>query len=204
MRPISSKLRSDLQTAKRRYHEALGELNGIVKRKEALEAALKQDTIDLAMFQEEFEVILSAGLEQVRETCDLLGASAENALKRVFGADYEKFEIRPDITGSKNLADIVLHKHYEGETYEGHPFDDNGGGVNDVISAMLKLTTINLMDPPIENAFIPDEITKHVSHEYREEVAEIFKEISHTTRRQIIFTTQDDTVAIAADNLIRL
>lgn len=195
-------LSESIDNTRAKYNQDVGRLHGAEER---LDLNLKQKAerdADEIMYREELAVILSAGAKQLNTAAETLSAAASYAVQKVFGNDYEGLSIEPDASGNSTIAKIVLRKYYNGEIMPADPFEDNGGGVCDVVSGILKFSALNSYDPPVENAFITDEMSKHVSEEYRESFALVLRELSKKLGRQVIFSTHDTALAISSDNLI--
>lgn len=179
-----------------------GEMSILVKqRDEALERHLEHASRDI-MLKEELNIILKANAVQIRFAADNLTKGINHTLPLVFGSEYEGVDIVSDSTGSATTAQFVIKKMYNGTIYEADPYEDNGGGICDPISILAKLAALMSFSPPIENALLADEPTKHVSAEYRDGLAKVFRELSHAGKRQIIISTHDPALAVAADHVI--
>jgi hypothetical protein len=157
-----------------------------------------------SMYREELVIILRASAKQLESAAENLASAANYSIPTVFGSDYEKLTIELDSSGRSTLAEIRLYKTENGETYSADPYEDNGGGVNDVASVLLKLGALIGYRPKVENALICDEPSKHVSGNYREGLAEVFRNLSHKSGRQIIMVTHDPAMTVASDNVIEI
>lgn len=154
------------------------------------------------MFREELAVIMSANAKQIKSAAEMLSSAASYSLNTVFGSEYESLDIELDFSSANTRANIVLKKHFEGEVYDGDPHEDNGGGVNDVVSSLLKLSALTGYEPAVDNALLADEPSKHLSAKYREGLAQIYREMAEKAGRQIIMCTHDPAITVAADKII--
>lgn len=185
------------------YNQNVGRLRSAEDRLRNLEEDKAERQSLEVMYREELAVILSAGAQQLELAANQLAGAASYAIQQVFGEEYEELTIKTDASGSATIAEIFIHKYFEGDIVTTDPFENNGGGVNDVISGLLKISALEGYDPPIENALLSDEMSKHVSEEYREAFALVLRELSHRLNRQVILSTHDSALTVASDNIIR-
>lgn len=194
----------EIEDLRKRYNIDTGKLQSAQERIGVLRTRRAECEEKDMMYREELAVILSAGARQLQLAAENLASAANYSIQTVFGSDYHSLAIEADATGSAAVANITLYKYEGGELYPADPYEDNGGGVNDVASALLKLGALVGYEPTVQNALLCDEPSKHVSGKYREGLAKVFRDMSHNTGRQIIMSTHDPAMAVASDNLIQI
>jgi DNA repair ATPase RecN len=117
------------------------------------------------------------------------------ALSVVFSKDYS-FEIKLDVKANQPVALYYLHS--EGVTTQLKPPDyDRGGGIADIVSLALRLAVGELSN--IKGPLFLDEIGKHVSQEYSQNVAYFLKQYSEKFDRQIVLITHNTELAQIGD-----
>lgn len=200
----SDEIRQAISDKKTKVNMAKGRLSAHTDDADALRAEIALLESQEIMYRSELKVITQASTEQIAAAAEGLARFANYAIPVVFGGEYEKLDITPDSTGTSPKASIVLWKRDGENLYDADPYEDNGGGVNDVISAQFKLGALIGYYPPVENAFIADEMSKHVSAKYREGLALVIRDVCHSTGRQVIMVTHDPALSIASDNIIEL
>lgn len=198
----SDEIRQVLTDKKARINMAKGRLAAHIDDADALRSEIERLESVEVMYRSELKVITQASTEQISAAAEGLARFANYAIPVVFGGEYERLDITPDSSGPSSKAAITIWKREGDKLHDADPYEDNGGGVNDVVSSQLKLGALTGYYPPVENAFIADEMSKHVSAKYREGLALVIRDICHNTGRQVIMVTHDPALTIASDNVI--
>lgn len=197
-------LEKRLEGAKAAHNQALG-------KKHAIEDDIKEKAHQIASLEtygrqldEELQVILKAGSRQIVYAASALSEAATFSIREIMPPSYKGLDIKVSPSETSVKAEFALSKEIDGTIYEGDPFEDNGGGVNDIISSSLKLSALVGFEPTVENALLADEPSKHLSKVYRDGLSLAFRDLSRTTGRQVIMVTHDDTLTLHSDYIINI
>ena len=124
-------------------------------------------------------------------------AIAQKALDAVWPGRYT-FHIDFDPKRGKNDARIYVMK---GE-YELDPLKNNGGGLADILSMALRISTLLLART--ERVIILDEPMKNVSRSLRDTIMLMLKELSVSLGIQFILITHEDSYINGADRIFEV
>lgn len=202
MRDVSF-LNSKLDEAKQKHFKAVGQRETVVediqRKKESIVAFERRDI----QLTEEMSVVQKTGARQLQTAATAMANAATYSIQNILEPDYLglEFEITSDERTTKAVP-VLKKVGPDGTIYSANPYEDNGGGVNDIISISLKLAALSGYQPTIENALLLDEPSKHLSKGYRDGLSLVLRDLSNSTNRQVIAVTQDDTLAMHADNKI--
>lgn len=157
-------------------------------RLEKAEGELRDYDLVQILLQQTSEYARQQAKQQIEEI-------VTSALSVVFGKDY-RFIVNIEVKANQPVAEYWLES--EGVTTQLKPPDyDRGGGVADVVSLALKLAVGELSG--IRGPLFLDEVGKHVSQEYAQNVAFFLKEFSSNFERQIILITHNPVLAEIGD-----
>lgn len=120
-----------------------------------------------------------------------------SALKAIFPDPY-KFKVEFIIKRGKTEADMFFSK--DGEAVD--PLTASGGGVVDIASFALRLTSYLIAKEKPAPVLLLDEPFRFVSEEYQEDVAVLLEELSTKFGVQIIIVTHEKTLCIG--NVIQI
>lgn len=156
----SSKIKRMSENMAADYHVALGKKEAAEERLYTAEASKNAYESRENVLREELNVILKAGVKQLEYAADNLSDAATHTMRNVFGPEYTKLKIELDTSSRDSLATILVGKMDEGVEYFAEPYEDNGGGMNDTISTVLKLSALIGYEPDVDNALLADEPSK--------------------------------------------
>ncbi|HWT74557.1 MAG TPA: hypothetical protein VN258_07535 [Mobilitalea sp.] len=190
-----NKTRADVKQTRRKIDEMIGKRDLLNKQLEDAKAEKELAEKDLATFDKVL-IILQKTSEFARE--QIKGKIEEivsQALNVVFGGNHH-FIIKLDVRAGQPVADYFLD---EGGviTQLKKPDYDRGGGKIDVIALSMKLAIGEIEQTP--GPIFLDEVGKHVSAEYRPNVAYFLKQYSEQFGRQIILITHAQELAQIGD-----
>ena len=190
-----NKARVDVRQARSKVDTMIGKRDLLNKQLEEAKQEKETAEKDLAIFDKVL-IILQKTSEYARE--QIKGRVEEivsQALNVVFGGNHH-FIIKLEVRAGQPVADYYLD---EGGVITAlkKPDYDRGGGKIDVISLAYKLA-IGEMEG-IEGPLLMDEVGKHVSAEYRPNVAYFLKQYSQQFDRQIVLITHAQELAEIGD-----
>lgn len=177
--------------------------NGQLEQLEDQKSQLDQQLSDLKLQNQTFEqarmLLQKAGSDARESARKRLQETVTDALKYVFGPDFE-FLIEFKETRGRTEAEFYVVSDYNGEKIKTKPEDARGGGVVDIISIALRVALIQIYNnPTIRGPIVLDEPGKHVSADYTMKLATFLKQINQTFGRQIILSTHQPDLANIAD-----
>jgi DNA repair exonuclease SbcCD ATPase subunit len=152
---------------------------------------LKQEKHELNESLLELEASLSAqqALQEISQAIqqkahDRIASVVSRCLSAVFDDPYE-FNILFERKRGKTEARLVFVR----DGREVDPISSSGGGVVDVASFALRVSSIMLSKPSLSKVVIMDEPFKFVSEVYRERVRDMLEMLSTELKIQFIFVT---------------
>lgn len=177
----------------------------LLQKKEVIENKIAELNIETL---EQASAVLQKLSENQRNLAKVrLEELATQALRYSIGGEYSVIIELEDIR-KRPQANVFIYKNENGEepTEEDleDPFNDNGGGLVDIISTAIKLVVAQAQDIPIEGPLILDEPFKMLSKEYVPLMSDFIKRISKDFGRQIIVVTHQEFLAESAGTKIRL
>lgn len=189
------KVKADLRQSSEKVITKLGERELLRKQKKAALNRLEQAESELRDF-DLVQILLQQTSEYARQQAkQQIEEIVTSALSVVFGKDY-RFIVNIEVKANQPVAEYWLES--EGVTTQLKPPDyDRGGGVADVVSLALKLAVGELSG--IRGPLFLDEVGKHVSAEYAQNVAYFLKEFSSKFERQAILITHNPVLAEIGD-----
>ena len=129
--------------------------------------------------------------------CSLFTSLVTEALTSIFEKDI-KFEIRLYSYRNEPAVDIAVIE----DGLEVDPQKSCGGGINDIISLVLKVIFIYLKNS--NRVLILDESLKFLSRNYLEQASSFLRDISERMNLQIILVSHKPELEVGCDNLITI
>jgi len=185
-------------TLKREIQNRTNVLNIKLGEKRILEMQLQKAVDELAKTKDDLQLF-----EQVtvllQKTSDFARKQAKtkieeivtSALSVVFDANY-RFWLELTVRSNRPEVDYYLQNDDVITKLE-QPDFGHGGGIIDVITLALRLAIAELEG--VQGALFLDEVGKHISAEYSQNVAFFLKEYAGKFHRQIILVTHNETLA---------
>lgn len=190
-----NKVKADLRTVSTKITAAVGKRDLLMDQREDAENEKEKAEKELGKF-DLVQILLQKTSEYARQQAKgRIEEIVSEALNVVFGGSH-RFIIDLQVRSNRPEVDYYLD---DGETITQlkKPDFDNGGGIVDVVSLALRLGVAELEGAP--GPLLMDEVGKHVSAEYAENVAYFLKEYSNTFGRQIILITHNKALAEVGD-----
>jgi DNA repair exonuclease SbcCD ATPase subunit len=189
------KVKADIRQASEKVITKIAQRDLLRKQKDAARNRLEKAEGELRDY-DLVQILLQQTSEYARQQAkQQIEEIVTSALSVVFGKDY-RFIVNIEVKANQPVAEYWLES--EGVTTQLKPPDyDRGGGVADVVSLALKLAVGELSG--IRGPLFLDEVGKHVSQEYAQNVAFFLKEFSSNFERQIILITHNPVLAEIGD-----
>ncbi|MFJ5716583.1 chromosome partitioning protein ParA [Neobacillus sp. NPDC093127] len=189
------KVKADLRQASEKVISKIAQRDLLRQQKEAARNRLEAAESELRDF-DLVQILLQQTSEYARQQAKTqIEEVVTSALSVVFGKDY-RFIVNIEVKANQPVAEYFLES--EGVTTQLKPPDyDRGGGVADVVSLALKLAVGELSG--IRGPLFLDEVGKHVSQEFAQNVAFFLKEFSSKFNRQICLITHNPVLAEIGD-----
>jgi len=167
------------------------------KKQVGIELNIKNLNIDVL---EETVIVLKKLSKTQRDSAKLrLEELATEALQYSMN-DTRRVEIRINDTLKRQQAYVWLVDDVTG--HETDPYEDNGGGVIDILGIGLLIISLQSAEPPIDGPVLIDEPFKMVSEEFIPALANFIRKISDDFGRQIIVVTHNKYLANTFDTKI--
>lgn len=147
------------------------------------------------VLQELKDFLFQVSANYREDICNLFTNLVTEALCSIFEKEI-KFEIKLYSYRNEPAVDVTVT---EGDL-EVDPQKSCGGGVNDVISLVLKIIFIYLKDS--SRILILDESLKFLSRNYLEQASSFISDISERMNLQIILVSHKPELEVSCDNLI--
>jgi DNA repair exonuclease SbcCD ATPase subunit len=185
------KARADIKLAANKIASKIGQRNLLINQYE--EAAARKDVAERQLGVNDLvQILLQKTSDFARQQAKLqIEDIVSQALNVVFGGNH-KFIIELNVKASQPVADYFLDDGTTVTKLE-KPDYDRGGGKVDVISLALRLAVGELYG--VQGPLFLDEVGKHISAEYSQNVAYFLKEYSANFNRQIVLITHNTTLA---------
>jgi DNA repair ATPase RecN len=192
--------KASVSTARQKLAARIGQRDLIIADRDqaqlrSLEATNKLGNFDLV------QILLQKTSDYARQQAKgRIEEIVTQALHVVFPGNVFSFVIILDVKGAQPVTEYWLTRN--GVKTQLRPPDyDNGGGYVDVITLALRLAIAEL--EAIEGPLLMDEVGKHVSAEYAQNVAYFLKQYSDQLGRQILLVTHNEALAAVADYGLR-
>ena len=159
------------------------------------EKKMNQLTEDNKILGELKDFLFQVSANYREEICNLFTSLVTEALCSIFEKDI-KFEIKLYSYRNEPAIDVTVT---EGEL-EVDPQKSCGGGVNDIISLVLKIIFIYLKGST--RILILDESLKFLSRNYLEQASSFISDISKRMNLQVILVSHKPELEVNCDNII--
>ncbi len=143
------------------------------------------------------DFLLQISANYREDICNLFTNLVTEALTSIFEKDI-KFEIKLYSYRNEPAVDILVIEN----ELEVDPQKSCGGGVNDIISLVLKIIFIYLKNST--RILILDESLKFLSRNYLEQASSFIQDISERMNLQIILVSHKPELEVGCDNLITI
>ena len=154
-------------------------------------------TKDNLILKELKTFLLQVSANYREDICNLFTNLVTEALTSIFEKDI-KFEIKLYSYRNEPAIDILVIEN----ELEVDPQKSCGGGVNDIISLVLKMIFIYLKTS--NRILILDESLKFLSRNYLEQASSFIRDISERMNLQIILVSHKPELEVGCDNLITI
>ena len=186
------------------YNQAQGKLELLQEDLAEAETSLQKTQDDIAIWNQ-VQALFGKASEFARQQLRLkIQSTVSAALQAVFERDDISFEIDLKVSGGQPVANWYVKSIYGDTVVSGDPQDSRGGGVSDMVSLALRLSLLELARPKPGGILLLDEVGKHVSKEYAQNVAVFLKQYAQKSGRQIILITHQSELADMADKSYRV
>lgn len=189
-------IKADVRTAQQKLAAKIGQRDLLVSERDqaqmsSLEAARQLGELD------QVTILLQKSSEYARaQVKGRVEAIVTQALTVVFPDRGYQYQMRLDVKGLQPIVDHWLYS--EGVMRQLLPPDfGRGGGAIDIVCLGIRLALAELEG--IQGPLLLDEIGKHVSAEFRPNVAYFLKQYSEQIGRQIILVTHFEQLAAVGD-----
>lgn len=189
---IVDNLKNDLKV-KRKQEELL------IARKDDIEKKIEELNVD--KLNQSLTLLQKLSESQRNKAKFRLEELGTKALQYSLGEEYE-MRITIDSTRKRPQAYVKVYNSIR--DVETNPYEDNGGGVIDIISVALRLVVLQAQQPAINGPVLVDEPFKMVSKEYIPMIVDFLKKISEDFGRQIIMISHNDYLAESCDKVISI
>ena len=186
-----NKARLDIRDTRDKVVTQIAKRDLLQKQKEAAENRKTEAEKQLGIF-DLVQILLQKTSDYARQQAKgRIEEIVSQALNVVFGGTH-KFIIELGLKANQPTAEYFLNDGMTLTKLE-KPDYDRGGGKVDIISLALRLAIGELED--LDGPLFLDEVGKHVSKEYAQNVAFFLKEYSQQFNRQIILITHNSELA---------
>jgi DNA repair exonuclease SbcCD ATPase subunit len=146
---------------------------------------------ELGSWREARKIIQTAAQQVQQQAHEKIAGVVSTCLSLVFDEPYTfKIDFKQSRGGTQAL--LLLERN----GYEISGLDGVGGGIIDVVSFALRLSSIMLVKPAARKICVLDEPFKHLSKEYRPNIRELLSKLSQEMGIQFIMVTHDPTFMI--------
>jgi len=169
---------------------------------ETLTRSLVDAESRLSSYEGAVEILQKVADLQRAKTRDRIEEIVDTAIKCVFG---NHMSFRFEESNKRNTINIEPQIGYrDGSKNQWCSMVNVGGGVADVVSFCLRVTTLSLMKNRVPQIIIADEPFKWVSASYLPAVADMLKSLCNITGIQMLIVSHEIEIAIAADKTYRV
>lgn len=189
---------------KSRYEQGQGQLALLKEQREKKEAALEEIRANIDLWRKVSVLLTKVSDYARRQLVEHIEETVTAALQTVLADDSLRFEVEIREVAGKPSAEWRVVSRYGDVEVSNNPEDARGGGIVDIVSLALRLALLELSRPRPEGPVILDEIGKHVSADYRENLAYFVKTYLQKTNRQGILITHAEELAKCGDVTYRI
>lgn len=189
------KIKADIRTAANKIAAKEGQRDLLKQQKAAARTAWDAADNKLGAF-DLVQILLQKTSDYARQQAKTrIEEIVTQALTVVFDKEY-RFIVGLEVKANQPVAEYFLES--EGVRTQLKPPDyDNGGGIVDIVSLALRLAIGELSG--VTGPLFLDEVGKHVSQEYQQNVGYFLKEYGDSFNRQIILITHNTHLAEIGD-----
>ncbi|MEN6565902.1 MAG: hypothetical protein ABFC57_06340 [Veillonellales bacterium] len=188
-----NRTRLDIKDAHTRYQVKLGKKQ-ILDDQFAAALEKEQKAVKQLEVFEKVTILLQKTSEFARRQAKTrIEEIVTSALSVVYGTDY-KFYLELNVRANRPEVDYFLQSGNV-ITQLKPPDYDRGGGVVDVVTLALRLAIAELEG--VQGTLFLDEVGKHISAEYSQNVAYFLREYSDKFNRQAVLITHNENLAAA-------
>lgn len=163
-----------------------------------LDDQIHQDQIQQKILVDSQELLGRAAAKSREEIKARIERVVTFTLRTVLGREDYRFEIFFDRKRDRVEVKPILHT----ATSSGHPLDNNGGGVVDIIAMTLRLIVKLTLGVP--GPLIIDEPAKWIAVSHRPQFMRMLHEFSEKTKTQIIMCTHISEYMTGADKTLEV
>jgi hypothetical protein len=194
-------VKADLRTAREKLAAKIGQRDLILQERDQAQMRSLEAAQQLGVY-DQVQILLQKSSEFAREQVKgRVEQIVTQALTVVFPDRGYQFLIKLDVKGLQPVAEYWLYS--EGVLRQMLPPDyGRGGGAVDVVTLALRLALAELEG--IDGPLLMDEVGKHVSAEFTQNVAYFLKQYSEQLGRQIILITHNEHLAAVGDRSLRI
>lgn len=179
---------------KKKYQELVASSSQIKKEIKERRINLKQQKQQLIQLEQALQIVNEVGLQTQQKLQVHISDITSMAMEAVFKNPY-KVELEFLKRRNKTECDIWFVR--DGKKIE--PLSATGGGAADIASFALRIASWTMTKPKTRSVIILDEPFKHLSKEYRNDAAQMLKQVSNKINIQFIIVTHDPELAAYAD-----
>lgn len=172
------------------------QLQGEVEKKRTRFIQLRKS---LLYHEQALEIVKEIGLQTQQQLQYLISEVTSLALESVFEDPYS---LEVEFQESRGKLECFLFLMKDGEKYD--PLDSTGGGVVDIASFSLRISSWNLSTPRLRNVIFLDEPMKNLSEKYRPLAGAMIREISQKLGIQFIIVTHDPVIIDYSDRVFEI
>mgnify|MGYP001010784835 CR=1 FL=1 len=199
-----SKYELALSAWKSQYQQGLGQLRLLQAQRTEKDTALNQVRKNIETWRKVQVLLTKVSDYARRQLIQRIEETVTAALQTVLADDSLRFEVEIREVGGKPSAEWRVVSRYAETEVSNNPEDARGGGIVDIVSLALRLALLERSRPRPEGPVILDEVGKHVSACYRENLAFFLKTYAERTKRQIILVTHAEELAACGDVTYRV
>lgn len=193
-----------LSSWRSKYEQGRGQLALLERQRAEKQATLEQVRQNIERWRKT-QILLTKVVEYARrQLVTRIEETVTAALQTVLLDDSLRFEVELRELSGKPSAEWRVVSRYGNTEVSNNPEDARGGGVVDIVSLALRLALLELSRPRPEGPVILDEVGKHVSAEYAENLAYFLRSYALKTGRQILLITHNETLAKAGDRAYKV
>ncbi len=188
-----------------KYEQGRGQLALLLAQRDETAGALQEVSEDKGLWQLVSVLLTKVSDYARRQLVERIEATVTAALQTVLEDDRYRFVVEIRELGGRPSAEWkVISPYMDGIELCAGIEEAHGGGLSDVVSLALRLALLELSTPRPEGPIILDEIGKHVSACYRENLAYFLKTYAQRTGRQVLLITHAEELADCGDVTYRV
>lgn len=161
-------------------------------------ATQKIETLEAA--SELLTAATEARREELRDRVEVL---VTRGLRAVFNRPDYEFAFRVNLQRGYMGIVPVLRSDFMGKRLEDEIRDSRGGGVQDVVSFILRVVVLSLARPALAKVLVLDEAFRNVADAHLRGVATLLMELNRSAGVQFILVTHKASLLDAADVIYR-